>query len=231
MSLTNMVRAERGYLVNTYTKIKYPFQFNPSELSDNKQVTWGKREGISPQSAQGTSRSTGSLSPTSAAHESPVEALARRFSKADFRKFDSEGDRTISISKLAIDGRETMPDEPSWRRNEEGDILSDLAFLRSLVYPKAGNSMHEILAMISRSNAKTYAEEHVNQPPTVILAFGDLVMEGYVSSVNITETLFNDKLNPVRAEVSITLIEKVDSLTCVMDAINRLRRASHRANF
>ena len=228
MSLSQMVRSQRGYLVNTYTNIRYPFQYNPTDLNDAKSVTWGKREGVSPKTASGI----GQIAASSATslYKSPVERLARRFSKADFHKFDSEGDRSLVI-KFKIDGRETLPDEPDWRRNEDGDLLSDIAFLRSLVYPKAGQSMQDILAITSGQGGNSYSEEWFNQPPLVILSLGDLTMEAYVTNVGINATLFNAKLNPMVADVTVNLTERVDSFTFVWDAVNRLKRGSHRASF
>jgi hypothetical protein len=224
MSLSKRVRSERGYLLNTYTHVRYPFQFNPTEITDTKTATWGKREGVSPKTSPENSGQTASSS-ASSGYKSPAERLARRFTRADFHKFDAEGERSLTI-QFKIDGREQLPDEPAWRRNSDGDVLSDIAFLRSLVYPKAGKTLQDMLALTSGQGSSSYSEEWFNEPPLVILSFGDLTMEAYVTSVQITETLFNDKLNPMRADVTISLTERVDSFSFVVDAITRLRRAS-----
>ncbi len=228
MSLIKKLRPQRGYLLNTYTNVRYTFQYNPEKFTDSKSATWDKREGVSPRSPSGSPGQTASSS-TLSPGKSSAEQMARRFSKADFQKFNAEGERSLTL-EFTIDGREPIPGE-DWRRNPEGDLLSDIAFLRSLVYPKAGKSLKDILQRTSGQVASSYSEEWFNEPPTVILSLGNLTMEAYVTKVDIEETLFNAQLSPMLAKVTMNLKERVDSYSVVMDAINRLRRSSHRATF
>ncbi len=216
MSLKYTKLSQRGYLANVLTipPLIYPFQYNPKQLTDSKQVTWSKKDVITP-AAEGDGL-LGALT----AFESAVEKLGRTFSKADFRKFEAEGERTLSF-QLIVDGREQRPGEPARRRNEEGDILADLAILRSFVYPQLGELMDILGAAFS---GEPECISWFNEPPTALLIMGDLSVEGFVSNLRINETLFNSSLDPVRAEVDITLIEKIDSLSFVLDSVKRLGR-------
>ena len=207
MSPSQTVIGKRGYLANleNLPPLIYPFQYNPTELTDSKQVSLGKKDRVSP-------------SPGLAALEGAIEAVSSLFTKAEFQRFSSESDRTLSFS-LTIDGREHRPGEPQRRRNEEGDILGDLAILRSFVYPALG-SLSDLLSLALTN----LPEPFYPHPPTALLVMGDLVVEGFITSLQIKETLFNANLNPVRAEVDVSMTEKVDSLTFIADSIKRFGR-------
>jgi hypothetical protein len=56
------------------------------------------------------------------------------------------------------------------------------------------------------------------------LIMGDLSCEGFVEELKITETLFNDDLDPVRAEIEITLQEKIDTISFALGSVKRLGR-------
>jgi Contractile injection system tube protein len=222
MSLSQTIIAKRGYLANitTLPPLIYPFQYNPVRLTDSKQVTWGRRVPISPQSkSSGLSGAAASLTGIS----SGVEQAARKFSHADLHRFESEGDRTLSF-QIIVDGRDRRPGEPQRRRNEDGDILADLAILTSFVYPKIGE-LGELLGAAVGGSTDRFVEQWFNEPPTALLILGDLTVEGFISSLQINETLFNENLNPVRAEIDITMIEKIDSFSFIASSVKRVGRA------
>ena len=231
MSLSHTVQAKRGYLANPLTipPLIYPFQYNPTQLSDSKSVTWGKKslvyqkQEIEARGIEGigafTSNISGGVGPT---FEAGVAVLGRTFSAADLHKFYAEGDRTLSF-QIAIDGREKRPGEPDRRRNEAGDILADLAILRSFVYPQVADWL-DILGAVFGDECDRWVKLWFNEPPTALLVLGDLTVEGFVSDLRINETLFNDNLDPVRADVDITLIEKIDSLSFAIDSVKRISR-------
>ncbi len=235
MGPSQAIISKRGYLANILTipPLIYPFQYNPIRLSDSKQVTWGKKDQVPPQQAGGGGFGAGASVGISGggisggiegfgALGASAETLGRTFSKADFHKFDSEGDRTLSF-QLIVDGRDKRPGEPARRRNEAGDILADLAILRSFVYPKLGELL-DVLGAAFNSDSESFVKNWFNEPPTALLILGDLTVEGFVTDLRINETLFNADLDPVRAEVDITLIEKVDSFTFASDSVKRLSR-------
>jgi hypothetical protein len=210
----------------TIPPLIYPFQYNPTQVTDSKQVTWSKKDVITP-AAGGNSLLGGLTALASLDFESAAAQLGRTFSKADFRKFEAEGERTLSF-QLTIDGREQRPGEPARRRNKEGDILGDLAILRSFVYPQLGELMDILGAAFS---GEPECISWFNEPPTALLIMGDLSVEGFVSNLRINETLFNSNLDPVRAEVDITLIEKIDSFSFVLDSVKRLGRTFYQTAY
>lgn len=214
MTTSQTVIGKRGYLANleNLPPLIYPFQYNPTQLTDSKQVSLGKNDKVSP-------------SPALAAVEEDVQTVSSLFSKAEFKRFSSEGDRTLSF-QLTLDGRERRPGEPKRRRNADGDILGDLAILRSFIYPSLG-SLSDLLSLALTSAPEPYYP----QPPTALLVMGDLVMEGFITSLQITETLFNPELNPLRADVNISMTEKVDSLSFIADSVKRLGRAAYNSAY
>ncbi|HEX2571524.1 MAG TPA: hypothetical protein VH877_18330 [Polyangia bacterium] len=210
MSL-NIAQPKRGYLAHVLSvpPLIYPFQYNPQQITDSKHVEWvTSTEPIpTPKGFIGTVAALPSI-------------LGRSFSHAEVKKLGREGDRTVNF-KFTIDGRETRPGEPERRRNEDGDILADIAILRSFVYPEILDLLDLASALTSSDKSKR-EELFFNHPPTATLVLGSMSMEGYVTDLKITETLFNADLNPTRAEVEITMIEKIDSISFVVDTIKRL---------
>ncbi len=222
MSHTQTKLAKRGYLANmsSFPPIVYPFQYNPTEITDSKGVTWGKKTPIG--EAQGAGRALSaaqSMQSLGGPIAGGMGAMGRLFSAADLHQFQAEGDRTIGF-QLVIDGREQRPGEPDFRR-QDGTILGDLAMLRSFVYPAVLEAT-DLLDAALGSGCDRWSRIWFNEPPTALLVLGDRVTEAFVSDLRITETMFNANLDPVRAEVSLTLIEKIDSLSFLLNAVNRM---------
>lgn len=229
MTLSAAKQAKRGYLANitTVPPLIYPFQYNPQQLTDSKSVSWGRRTPVSDSSSvEQRLNATTPAQVTNAFQALDVVAsgFGRIFSAADLKKLESEGDRTLSI-RFEIDGRETVPSE-STRRREDGTVLNDLAILRSFVYPQIVE-LSEFFEAATSSGCDRWSQVWFNEPPTALLIMGSLTAECYVSNLQITETLFNADLNPVRAEVEMSFIEKVDSLVFVVDAIKRIGLAAY----
>jgi hypothetical protein len=208
MALSTLSQPKRGYLAQILTvpPLIYPFQYNPTQISDSKRLEWEKRSAMAPKRG-----------PISEA----LDTLGRTFSAADLKGFKAEGDRTINF-KFLIDGREQRPGEPARRRTESGSILGDLAVLRSFVYPE----MLDLLDLVSavRGNTDASAKMWFKEPPSAVLVFGGTSIDGYVTELKITETQFNDSLDPVRAEIEITMIERINSLSFVIDSVKRIGR-------
>jgi hypothetical protein len=224
--------ARRGYLANLFTlpPLVYPFQYNPAQLTDTKEVEWATRTplpvdrgigGIGAMFAAG--QAEGGLGGAEKMAGMSREVGGRVFSRAELKQFSRERERTVSFS-FPIDGRERRPGEPGLRRNDEGDVLADLAVLRSFVYPRNADWL-EIAKLVRAGGTKdAFTKLWFDEPPTAVLVLGDMSMEGFVTSLKITETLFNEHLNPVRAQVDITMIEKIDSVSFILDSLKRVVR-------
>ncbi len=63
------------------------------------------------------------------------------------------------------------------------------------------------------------------------LVLGGSSVEGFLEELKITETLFNSKLNPTRADVEITLIEKINSISFILDSVKRLGRTIYYSDY
>jgi hypothetical protein len=235
MSLRQLVQPKRGYLANILTipPLIYPFQYNPTQVIDSKQVEWEAKTPISPQrglegllgggaAAVAAVKQQGFLKGVAMTAKTAPEVLGRTFSGAELKKLKSEHDRTLNF-KFIVDGREHRPGEPERRRNDDGHILADLAILRSFVYPRLADLL-DILGAAFGSESNRWLQLWFNQPPTAILVLGSTSVEGFVTELKITETLFNADLDPVRAEVEVTMIEKIDSLSFIIDSVKRLGR-------
>jgi len=226
VSLSASRYPERGYLANVLTipPLIYPFQYNPAQLTDKKRVTWGVK---TPMPNAGdvavasllTGITLGRVGDIGTGVGAALEFLGTMFSNADLRQFEKEGERTLSF-KFVIDGREQRPGEPA-RRREDGTIRGDLAIIRSFTYPKMLDVI-DLLGAVAGVGAFTSA--WFNSPPTMTLIMGDSITEGFVSELTITEQQFNADLNPVRAEIEVTLIEHIASLWFIWDSVKRIGR-------
>ena len=259
MAHRQLTQPKRGYLANILIvpPLIYPFQYNPREIVDEKKVEWktkvplyktrgleglatgvradlaafgtapGKKASdIFPRLTSGYGKTLGSA----------TEVLGRTFSAGELKQFDKENPRTLSF-KFSIDGREVRPGEPERRRNDSGDIIADLALIRSFAYPQFASDL-ELLGALGTAAPKiegnteiTLANLWFNHPPTMTLVMGDLSCEGYLEELKITVGQFNEELNPVHADVEIKMSEKIDSLSFVMDSVKRLGRMAYQSSY
>lgn len=241
---------KRGYLVNVTTipPLIYPFQFNPGQIAESKRLEWGpKYDAEHPAGARGVEGliagaqasvaafSTGFLPGLGQTLGTATEVLGRLFSAAEIKRFEKEEPRTVSIT-FAIDGRELRAGEPQRRRNDAGDVLGDLAVIRSFAYPQVANWLDMAGALGGASAqglqpAATWSNLWFNEPPTLTLVMGDRSFEGFVTDLRITETLFNEELNPTRAEVEISLLEKINSISAILDSLKRIGRTVYYTDY
>jgi hypothetical protein len=242
MALANLETPKRGYLAQILMipPLIYPFQYNPAQLTDTKRNDW-KRRPANPTISDKSKKTKGKWLKDTLS--TATEVLGREFSRAELKQFASEGDRTLSF-KFTVDGRELRSGEPKRRRNDEGDIIGDLSVLRSFVYPQLAGDF-DILAALGgpptppvaapgapapkpdpeQPPAATFSNLWFNHPPSVALVMGSMTMEGFITELKITETLFNSKLNPTRAEIDVTMIEKIDSLSFILDSVKRVGKS------
>jgi hypothetical protein len=125
------------------------------------------------------------------------------------RQYSQGGDRTITFN-VRIDGLYKGPadDQIPLAKDEDGSIWPEINKYRAFLYPKTPR-WNERAALASF--APLY--EGVLQfesPPLCRFGFGEeRVIDCIVTEVSVTETLFNEQLAPLRAEVSVTLVEFV----------------------
>ena len=104
------------------------------------------------------------------------------------------GDRTITFD-IQLHGTESGLDDKN-QTPEDNGVTRALATLRSFLYPKTD---------AWAAAPKGEAGRRVTSPPICFFGFGTRIFECVVAGMEITETQFNSRLAPVRAEVRITL--------------------------
>jgi hypothetical protein len=108
------------------------------------------------------------------------------------------GHRTISFD-LKLHGLEQGTNLANPTPLENG-ISTELAKLRSFLYPKA-DAWGTVTGLLGMSTSG----RRLTAPPTCYFGFGSKLLECVVTDIKITETQFNSLLAPVRADVSVTL--------------------------
>jgi len=125
------------------------------------------------------------------------------------RQYSQGGDRTITFN-VRVDGLFKGPadDQIHIAKDDEGSIWPELNKYRAFLYPKSPR-WNERAALASFAPLyKSVAQ--FESPPLCRFGFGEeRVIDCIVTDVSITETLFNEHLAPLRADISITLVEFV----------------------
>lgn len=172
--------AVRGFIasVGVTPEILVEFQFNPTQLSDKRAISYASLN------------APGLVMPT--------------------RQYTQGGDRTISFT-VHLDALAKPSDNlPSpIELDDDGSLTPELNKYRAFLYPRnslwptATSSFMPLFAGI----------EQFASPPPVLFGFGSggktepRIIECVVTDVGIEELLFNPQLGPLRADVSITLVE------------------------
>jgi hypothetical protein len=123
------------------------------------------------------------------------------------RQYSQGGDRTISFT-VRIDGLFTGPadDQIPLAKDDDGSIWPELNKYRAFLYPQT-NRWQDQAARASFVGLYDTNQQFAS-PPTCRFGFGeDRVIDCIVTDVSITEQLYNAKLAPMRAEVTVTLVE------------------------
>jgi hypothetical protein len=170
----------RGFIasVGVSPEIMVKFQFNPTQLSDKRAITYASLN------------APGLVMPT--------------------RQYTQGGDRTLTFT-VHLDALATPSDDlPSTiELDEDGSLVPELNKYRAFLYPQTGNWKQAASSFMPLFAGTT----QFDSPPTVRFGFGmggksePRVIDCIVTDVGIDEVLFNPQLAPMRADVSLTLVE------------------------
>ncbi len=174
---------QRGFLCSAGLdpEILVEFQFNPTQLTDSRKINYASLG------------APGRLMP--------------------IRQYTQGGDRTLSF-KIRIDAMFQNPADHTGLGthgigiavDEVGGITPELNKYRAFVYPKNPYWPYAAESFV-------WLYEGTNEfasPPTAVFGFGaNRVIDCIVTEVGITELFFNEELAPLRADVSLTLVEYV----------------------
>lgn len=124
------------------------------------------------------------------------------------RQYTAGGERTMSFTVL-VDGLFDGPadDTIALTRDDRGGIGPELAKYRAFTYPRTPRWLDAAGAADGFTGLYAEAEPAFAAPPTCLFGFGERVLDCVVTEVTITEQLFNATLDPVRAEVQVSLTE------------------------
>ncbi|QXJ21269.1 hypothetical protein AGRA3207_002106 [Actinomadura graeca] len=122
------------------------------------------------------------------------------------RQYTQGGDRTISFT-VRVDGLYAGPsgDRIPIGRDEDGGITPELNKYRALLWPRSRSwpdAGGTFTALYGR-------DEGFAAPPDCVFGFGGRVIDCVVTEIAITETLFTPALAPLRADVAVTLVERM----------------------
>lgn len=118
------------------------------------------------------------------------------------RQYNQGGDRTLTFT-VRVDGLYAAPHERPVARDEDGGISAELNKYRAFLYP--GNPAWQ---RARGSFQGLYEGTQVfAAPPRCRFGFGQRLVDCIVTDVGITELMFNSNLAPLRADVSVTLVE------------------------
>ena len=120
------------------------------------------------------------------------------------RQYTQGGDRTLSFT-IKVDGLFKGPadDQIAIAKDDDGSITPELNKYRAFLYPRNSNWQD-----VTDTFQPIYAEPFAFvAPPACLFGFGDRLIDCIVTDIGITETLFNAQLRPMRADVSVTLVE------------------------
>ncbi len=123
------------------------------------------------------------------------------------RQYSQGGDRTISFT-VRVDGLFEGPadSQSAIAKDDEGSIWPELNKYRAFLYPRSTRWNERITRA---SFSPIYDQNSVfESPPRCRFGFGEeRVIDCVVTDIGITEQLFLPSLAPLRAEVTVTLVE------------------------
>jgi contractile injection system tube protein len=147
----------------------------------------------------------GQITDRRAANYSTIEAPGL---VAAAKQYGHGGDRTISFT-VHIDGMHEDPQHPTIELDADGGITPELNRYRAFLYPASsswGDSQH-FWPAASFMSLYGMGPNFVS-PPVCQLGLGaDGVIDCIATEVTVTETMFNANFQPIRADVSLTLVE------------------------
>lgn len=123
------------------------------------------------------------------------------------RQYINGGDRTLTFT-VRLDGRLSGASESDLpiALGQNGDIGPELNKYRALLWPQTPDWQLGTSSFASLYGSGTMV--HVS-PPVCRFGWGERVLDCVVTGADITEQLFNSELAPLRAEVRVTLVERL----------------------
>lgn len=124
------------------------------------------------------------------------------------RQYTQGGDRTISFV-VRVDALDKESKDAPPQTDDAGSIWPELNKYRAFLYPKSSDWQAKS-ARGSFVDVYRGGRQQFKSPPLCLFHYGQgRVIRCVVTEVTVTELLFNEELAPLRADVSVTLVEYV----------------------
>lgn len=190
------------------------FQFNPVQLTRNRSISYQPPNDrvpcptpAAPPSTTTTERGGTSTPQTQPQTQPRWSSLRDYHNTKDLDDIQSEQQVTLQEEAIGFEIRLDATDKLN-----DGDpitqqfgIAPQLAALEMMVHPKEENLLAQALTSLPGSSGG-FNFTGKDNPPMILFIWGlKRVLPVNIKSLNITETEFNTKLDPVRATVSVNL--------------------------
>lgn len=119
-------------------------------------------------------------------------------------QYTSGGERSLGFT-VSVDARFAAFSKVD--TDGDGGITPELNKYRALVYPRTDNWQKARSSFLA-PGIYPRPQQFVS-PPACRLVLGSRVLDVIVTELEITETVFNEKLAPLRADIKLTVVEYV----------------------
>jgi hypothetical protein len=167
------------------------FQFNPTELSRNRSLTFTAPNEVEPNDSDQMSSSRTATS-------------LRQFHQNNYLT-DIQSNQMVTVGEesvtfdIRLDATDKMDEDDVTARSY--GIAPQLSTLELMVHPKDESLLGSLLG-----SSSGFSFTKGSNPPMVLFIWGaQRVLPVNIISLNIKETEFSTALNPIRAEVSVNL--------------------------
>jgi hypothetical protein len=207
-----------GYLaqINTTPPLIFRFQFNPDSITEKRSYKWEADNGFGKWDFAGAQKGTSVLS-TLGGLLDDIKGAGPKLTNTPGRNGKAGGDpRRISL-EFALDASVPGPADgelATGDRHYGGSIEPDLAILRSFMNPAW--KPDEIRQMLLEKKFVC-----PDEPPECTFIYGGLSLACVMTDLDIKVVSFLENGKPLRAEVSVVLLEQTYSTGPAVDTLVR----------
>jgi hypothetical protein len=203
-----------GYLASLLNipPLIFRFQFNPESITDKKSFSYQEANGFGEWALDHAKAAT-DIPSTVIGLVTDVKELGARLTGTKPLEARGGEPRTISMD-FVLDARRAGPKDGN--SHYDGSIAPDLAVLRAFLYPP-----YDLIDLTKLLVSEFKDVPCFIKPPECSLSYGGISLTCVMTDLNIRVTAFDQKTDPLRAEVSVTLKEQSQSVSHVVDFVKR----------
>jgi hypothetical protein len=208
----------RGLLANVLNvpPLVFRFQWNPDLLQERKRYKYQQANSYGRWIFDQTTAASGALATLGGLWEDVKELGPLLAATKPMEALEGEPRQYTLEFQLTAD--QLGPNDTD--SHFDGSIEPDLAVLRSFMYP-AWDMIDVGKWVIGGIAGSGWTPPCWNRPPTCTLIMGPLTFDCVMEDLDIKVTAFKENLEPMRAEVSVRLLEQTHSPSPIIDFILR----------